>query len=280
MPVLSPHADQPSSIIDPPPPTTTTVPPPIRQHTFPLPKIRLHLDDIPHAGTALFLSHTHGHTDLSTQIQNVLNLLYRPDSPRPGTRSVTFVLHAFAGVAYTTGTELDGDHKEIHVSLDYIHGRRGLRAEEIRDEILGVVNHELVHCFQYSADGTCNAGLIEGMADYVRLKSGLAAKHWKREASGSWDGGYQHTGYFLDWLERKCGAGTVRSINAMLGEMSEYDGDRLFRSCCGGKTAEAWWGEYREELVRKGGETATEERKTVPTGTPPRHDTARGTSVR
>ncbi len=38
----------------------------------------------------------------------------------PPTRSVTVVLRDMGGVAYTTGTELDNDHKEIHFSLGYI----------------------------------------------------------------------------------------------------------------------------------------------------------------
>jgi len=33
---------------------------------------------------------------------------------------VTLVLRSMEGVAYTTGSELDPDHKEIHFSLDYI----------------------------------------------------------------------------------------------------------------------------------------------------------------
>ena len=45
---------------------------------------------------------------------------------------------------------------------------------------------------------TCPGGLIEGIADWVRLRAGLGAKHWKQEADGKWDAGYQHTGYFLE----------------------------------------------------------------------------------
>ena len=90
------------------------------------------------------------------------------------------------GVAYTTGTDLDNDHKELHFSLNYIANNGGVS----RDEILGVICHELVHCFQWAANGTCPGGLIEGVADWVRLRAGLGAKHWKREAGGKWDGGY------------------------------------------------------------------------------------------
>ena len=61
------------------------------------------------------------------------------------------------GVAYTTG---DHHNKEIHFSLDYIKDS----ANRSRDEILGVLVHEVVHCYQYNAKGTCPGGLIEGIA--------------------------------------------------------------------------------------------------------------------
>lgn len=38
---------------------------------------------------------------------------------------------------------------------------------------MGVCVHEMVHCWQWNAKGTCPGGLIEGIADYVRLRSGL-----------------------------------------------------------------------------------------------------------
>ncbi len=61
------------------------------------------------------------------------------------------------GVANTSGTRT---HKEIRLSLDYVLKTRDRAA----DEITGVLVHEVVHCFQYDARGTCPGGLIEGVA--------------------------------------------------------------------------------------------------------------------
>jgi hypothetical protein len=47
------------------------------------------------------------------------------------------------GVAYTTGSDLDIDHKEIHFSLDYIH--KAISPSRKKDEIMGVLTHEMVH---------------------------------------------------------------------------------------------------------------------------------------
>jgi Peptidase of plants and bacteria len=61
------------------------------------------------------------------------------------------------GVAHACGTD---KHKEIHFSLDYI---KKVEARA-RDEIKGVLTHEVVHCFQYNGKGHCPGGLIEGVA--------------------------------------------------------------------------------------------------------------------
>lgn len=162
---------------------------PIRKHKFDTPKLRLQLNDLSHEGSSIFLSNIKASEDFETQVQNVLNLLYDnpKDSQRPETRSVTLILRDMDGVAYTTGLDLDEDHKEIHLNLNYVKRSR----QDQRYELLGVLCHELVHCFQWNAEGTCNGGLIEGIADWVRLRAGLAAKHWKQEAEGDWDGGKQ-----------------------------------------------------------------------------------------
>ncbi|KAF2723350.1 BSP-domain-containing protein [Polychaeton citri CBS 116435] len=226
------------------PPSTTTTTLPIRKHNFPTPLLRLQLNDLSHEGSSVFLSNIHGNEDLSQQVQNVLNLLYTPTYDRPGTRSVTFILREFSGVAYTTGSDIDSDHKEIHINLGYIKAQA---AKTPREEVLGVVCHELVHCFQWAAEGTAPGGLIEGIADWVRLNAGLAAQHWKRDASGKWDGGYQHTGYFLQYLEDRFGHGTVSKVNGCLAK-GRYDERKLFSDCCGGKSVDELWADYAKSL--------------------------------
>jgi hypothetical protein len=129
------------------------------------------------------------------------------------------------GVAYTTGTELDSDHKEIHFSLDYIYS--SVPESRKSHEIMGVLTHEMVHCYQYNAFGTCPGGLIEGIADWVRLNAELSPPHWKREASGKWDAGYQHTGYFLEYLENRFGTGLIRRMNEKL-RIERYEEKRFW----------------------------------------------------
>lgn len=225
-------------------PSSTTLP--VHKHRFTAPRLRVHLNDLAHEGSSIFLSNVKGSEDIEQQIQNVLNLLYKHDSERPGTRSVTIVLRPMEGVAYTRGLPLDHDHKEIHINLNYITRVKS----DPRQEILGVVCHELVHCFQWNASGTCPGGLIEGIADWVRLRAGLGAKHWKQSAEGKWDGGYQHTGYFLDYLEQRFGQGTVMKINKCL-KCSRYEEEKVFGDCCQGHKVDDLWREYGEDLRKK-----------------------------
>lgn len=69
------------------------------------------------------------------------------------------------GVAHTQGSDT---HKEIHMSLDWIK----TNAHRAKDEIMGVLTHEVVHCFQYDAGGTCPGGLIEGIAGMHGIRAG------------------------------------------------------------------------------------------------------------
>ena len=186
---------------------------------IPTPKLRLEVRELNHPGSLVFFGTTNPVTVLSDAVTIVLQTLYTPfesNKTIPPTRSITLVLRSMDGVAYTTGSDLDNDHKEIHFSLDYIASIPSNSSNRQKDEIAGVLVHEMVHAWQWNALGTAPAGLIEGIADFVRLRAGLSPPHWKKESGGDWDAGYQHTGYFLDWLEGKFGEGTVMRINEAL----------------------------------------------------------------
>ncbi|KAK3990026.1 peptidase of plants and bacteria-domain-containing protein [Cladorrhinum sp. PSN332] len=186
--------------------------------SFQKPKLRLEIRDLDHPGSSKFLSSINLSSVFSTAVNNVLRLLYHSPSSKdthpPPTRSVTLILRDMDGVAYTTGSDLDNDHKEIHFSLSYINNIKP--TSRLGHEITGVLTHELVHCYQWNAVGTCPGGLIEGIADWVRLNCDLSPPHWKQEYGGKWDQGYQHTAYFLQYLETRFGEGTARRVNEKL----------------------------------------------------------------
>ncbi|RDW79689.1 hypothetical protein BP6252_04327 [Coleophoma cylindrospora] len=219
----------------------------LKKDVFALPTLRLEVRDLNHDGSQAFLSSVVASKALAQAVQNVLRLLYAsPKSPTttvPPTRSVTLILRGMGGVAYTTGSELDSDHKEIHFSLDYING---IATERKQHEIMGVLTHEMVHCYQYNAFGTCPGGLIEGIADWVRLNSDLSPPHWKKVTSGKWDQGYQNTGYFLQYLEERFGPGLVQRANEKL-RITRYHEKGFWTELCG-RPVEQLWGDYGEAM--------------------------------
>lgn len=125
----------------------------------------------------------------------------------------------------------------------------------------GVLQHELVHCFQNNGKGTCPGGLIEGMAgvyschvpdgcltkipylDFVRLQRKFIPPHWKREPGDKWDAGYQSTAYFLEWLDQTFGEGHVRRLNESLAEAYE---ESVWTTLTG-HTIESLWKKYLHE---------------------------------
>lgn len=216
---------------------------------FPLPKLRLEIRDLGHPGAVAFLSAIHPTTAITTALRALLALLYAspadPSTSVPTTRSVTLVLRVMPGVAYTTGSELDRDHKEIHLSLPYVAAIDPLRLRA--DELRGVITHELVHCYQWNGLGSAPGGLVEGVADWVRLRCRLAPPHWRpADPDGRWDAGYQHTAYFLDYLERRFGDGTVRRLNEAL-RCRQYDQETFWPALVG-RPVEQLWEDYKLQL--------------------------------
>ncbi|RYO91075.1 hypothetical protein DL766_003361 [Monosporascus sp. MC13-8B] len=247
---------------------------------FPLPKLRLQINDLTHAGAAVFLTSVAAESVLETGVRSVLRALYvSPGSPEwkrsaPGTRSVTLVLRDMGGVAYTAGTELDDAHKEIHLSMRYVSGIAPPAPERRTSEITGVLVHELVHCFQHNGRGACPGGLVEGVADFVRLRCGLAPPHWRRPGPpgdggdngapappNRWDAGYQHTAYFLDYLEGRFGEGTVRRLNEKL--CAERYEEKRFWTELLGRPVKQLWQDYRDEVLGGGDDKGESEKTTL-----------------
>ena len=183
-------------------PTQTVIAPmPPPERSWPTPPLHLRVLDLAHPGAVRFFAALPNPAGtLSSSCTSVLTSLYptalapsstadsdsdsdasmpsllRQPQP-PKIRSITLHLRAFDGVAHTNGSELDDAHKEIHFSTTYLAGIAGDEVR-VRREILGVLVHELVHVWQWDGMGSCDGGLIEGVADWVRLGAGLGAPHW------------------------------------------------------------------------------------------------------
>ncbi|OJJ35223.1 hypothetical protein ASPWEDRAFT_500481 [Aspergillus wentii DTO 134E9] len=239
---------------------------------LPEPKLRLQLNHLRHPASKAFLQLIPDVVStLETALKNIVQNLYTSNSKEtaftpsvPPTRSVTVILHDFGGVAYTTGKELDNDHKEIHFSLSYI--QTSAASSNAVNELTGVLTHELVHCYQHTAppppegNGVPSppGGLIEGIADFVRLKAGLEPPHWKQPTSAKdrpdkWDQGYQHTAFFLAWLEDvRVGKGAVGLLNDRLLRVGYTEETGFWKGLFGVGVRELWedYGKYLDTLEK------------------------------
>ncbi|CAH1444951.1 unnamed protein product [Lactuca virosa] len=152
------------------------------------------------------------------------------DADRKNIARVSVFIDDMDGVAYTS-------NDEIHVSANYIQGYSG----DVKTEITGVLYHEMTHVWQWNGNGQAPGGLIEGIADYVRLKAGYAPSHWVKPGQGDrWDQGYDVTARFLDYCNG-LRDGFVAELNNKMrnGYNDGYFVDLL------GKTVDQLWAEYK-----------------------------------
>ncbi|KAH7297869.1 hypothetical protein KP509_25G016200 [Ceratopteris richardii] len=87
------------------------------------------------------------------------------------------------GVVAFTSSDVSGTPNayEIHYSQNYVDSLNGVE---------GVLYHEMTHVWQWNGQGTADGGLIESIADYVRLTAGLPASGWGQPSEGNkWDDG-------------------------------------------------------------------------------------------
>ncbi|CAL1694567.1 unnamed protein product [Somion occarium] len=218
-------------------PPKPTVPP--RPDEWPIPTLRLRVDDLNHPGAQLFFQHINPNEALRKAVMASFTWLYTLETVPRNVEVIQLVLRSMPGVAHTTGTDI---YKEIHFSLDHIVNC----SDRAKDEIEGVITHEVVHCFQHNGQGQAPSGFIEGVAvylisfflDWVRLRAGKAPPHWKMRPAEKWDAGYDCTAYFLDWLEGKYGFGIVRTLNLTMRDRA-YE-DYIFKEHTGKKVGKLW----------------------------------------
>ena len=149
----------------------------------------------------------------------------RKDAPR-----IIMIVEDIDGVAFAT-------NNEIHVSARYIGGYSG----DVRREITGVLYHEMVHIWQWNGGGRAPGGLIEGIADFVRLRAGYAPSHWVQPGRGDrWDQGYDVTARFLDYCNG-LRSGFVAELNK---KMRNGYSDNFFVELLN-KPVNQLWSEYK-----------------------------------
>nr|KAJ0184585.1 hypothetical protein LSAT_V11C900500050 [Lactuca sativa] len=141
------------------------------------------------------------------------------DADRKNVALVSMFIDDMEGIAYTYGNE-------IHVSANLVEGISG----DDKTGFDGVLYHEMAH-----------VELIEGIADYVRLKAGYIPSHWVQPGQGDrWDHGYDVTARFLEYCNG-LRDGFVAKLNK---KMRDGYNDGYFVDLLG-KTVDQLWAEYK-----------------------------------
>lgn len=145
---------------------------------------------------------------------------------------VSLFLDDMDGIAYAS-------NNEIHVGANYINGIKS----DIKWDFNGVLYHEMAHIWQWdgSAGTKAPGGLIEGIADFVRLKANYAPPNWVKPGDGKrWDEGYSVTAWFLDYCNGLRN-GFVAELNK---KMRDTYSDSFFVELLG-KSVDQLWSEYK-----------------------------------
>lgn len=116
---------------------------------------------------------------------------------------------------------------------------------DVKNGFAGVIYHEMTHVWQWDGNDQVyqqnHGGLIEGIADFVRLKAGYVVDGWTQPGGGTrWDEGYSTTARFLDYCESLMG-GFVAQLNMKMkdGYSDSFFGDLL------GKSVDQLWSDYK-----------------------------------
>uniref|UniRef100_A0A7C8Z7C8 Plant basic secretory protein (BSP) family protein n=1 Tax=Opuntia streptacantha TaxID=393608 RepID=A0A7C8Z7C8_OPUST len=156
------------------------------------------------------------------------------DADRKSVNQVTLVLEP--SLSYPAQTL----NNQIQFNAEYLAGYSG---SDLKNEFTGIVYHEMTHVWQWNGNGQARGGLIEGIADFIRLKAGLAPSTWGPPGSGTnWDDGYGTTARFLDYCESLM-PGFVAQLNR---KMRDGYSDAFFQDLLG-KPVDQLWSDYKAQ---------------------------------
>jgi len=122
-------------------------------------------------------------------ICQICTTLYRDPSEVPrDPETVHLRIYDFDGVANAGGSDINFSSRHIANYDD---------PQDARFEYIGVLVHEATHLYQANNDG--DGALIEGMADFVRIRAGHHRMD-RRDVGGAWTDAYTTSGFFFSWL--------------------------------------------------------------------------------
>jgi hypothetical protein len=130
--------------------------------------------------------------------------------------------------------------------------------ESLRNEVLGMLWHELTHGYNNSPNsgqyvvGDEYHSYLEGLADYMRIKAGFNEhKRGGIKWAADWNvDAYNQTSFFLEWVANSHrNTDFIYLFNKAAGELEEWSFDTAFKSIFGDDRGVAvLWDEYQNAL--------------------------------
>jgi basic secretory peptidase family protein len=178
--------------------------------------------------------------------RNVCQILYRAASEvRNATHLELIIRYAPGEVAWKSG---DGADITVMISTDHMKNVYE-QGRDLAKEIKGILFHEMTHMYQQDdsdRDGV-DLGLIEGIADYVRILAGYTPEGAGPNPGGSWHDGYTTTAFFLIWLDEEY-PDFVYRLNLSMDNTDGIDwSEESFRDLTG-KSADELWEDYADSF--------------------------------
>ncbi|WP_422362068.1 basic secretory protein-like protein [Reichenbachiella sp.] len=175
----------------------------------------------------------------------VSKILYEKPNEVPRVDSVIYTVCEFEGLSGKGG---------VRPIIHFVFGSQyfatmldSLDKEAIREEIIGVMVHEVAHAYQkdckYEGDGW---SVIEGIADAVRYLEGYVdLSHQK--VGGSYQDGYKTTGFFMVWIMQNKDKDFLKKLNKSLEENYDWKWDENILNLTG-QSVDSLWEEYQNYL--------------------------------
>lgn len=163
--------------------------------------------------------------------------MYKKPEEVPKRQKITIVIRTMDGVAYATP-----HNGEIHFSAKYIKDfSNGKDPAAIKQEMYGVMVHEINHLYQnFWKDGKYTP-FSEGICDAIRARANLYPEGRKRKG-GTYMDSYTTTGYFLLHLD-----GKYPDFIYKMNQAAKNWSDNFWQQTTG-KSADELWAEYQNSF--------------------------------
>jgi hypothetical protein len=164
-------------------------------------------------------------------------LLYRSGSEVKSVSDITLIVEDYSGIASTSGTTLRLSSSYLQTQYD-----GGI---DLAREVAGILHFTTSLVYQYNGGDTAPGWLMTGIADFVRLESGLIDRA-ERAKGGSYSSSSQTTAFFLDYLVTR-NASVVQQLNLRLAPGEPAYRDDIFVQLMG-SDLDTLWVQYQETL--------------------------------